>query len=86
MQGFRTSLIKIWVKFRFKVFRLLSIILLGREGAQSVVGLSVLFDLEFANSKDVRNRIADRKLLSEATVQTYNCSKVPECWRVMFSR
>ena len=86
MQRFSTGLIRLWVKFRFKVFRLLSIILLGREGAQSVVGLSVFFDLEFANSKDVRNRIVDRKLLSEATVQTYNCAKVPECWRVMFSR
>ena len=77
---------RLWAKLRFKCFRLVSILLLGREGAQSIVGSSVLFDLEFANTQAVRDRIINRKLLSDATVQKYECANVPECWQVMFSR
>ena len=80
------KLMKAWTKLRFKSFRLLSLILLGREGGQAIVGISTMSDLEFANNKSVRDMIQDRKLLSEAEVQEYNCLSVPDCWRTMFSR
>ena len=73
-------------KFRFKLFRLASLVLLGRVPGQSVIGHCTSSDLEFANSVAVRNRIKARVMLSEATVQTYEFSRVPECWKVMFLR
>lgn len=86
MQNLLKMAMRLLVKARFKVFRLFSLILLGREGGRAIVGSSVLFDLEFTNTKIVRDRILDRKLLSEAYLQTYDCAQVPECWRSMFSR
>ena len=73
-------------KLRFKIFRLMSIMLLGRECGQSIIGQCVFSDLEFANDETVRARISQRKPLSEAAVQEYNLQNVPKCWRTMFSR
>lgn len=73
-------------KFRFKLFRLMSIILLGRDGGQSVIGQCVASDLEFANTKAIRDCILERRLLSGPTIQNYNLADIPECWRAMFSR
>ena len=71
---------------RFKMFRLVSVILLGREGASVVIGQNISSDFELANKKIVRKKVGVRKLLSEATIQKYNLVNVPECWRLMFSR
>ena len=73
-------------KIRYKIFRLISLLLLGREGGQSIVGQCVSIDLEFANTEFVRKRILDRKFLSNAVVQEYNLKNVPECWKTLFSR
>ena len=73
-------------KFRFKLFRLMSIVLLGREGGQSIIGQCVSSDLEFANTKAVRDRILERRLLSDPTIQNYNITDVPKCWGAMFLR
>ena len=77
---------RMFAKFRFKLFRLISISILGREVGQSLVGQCLSSDLEFANSVEVRRRIISRTLLSEACVQKYRLANVPECWRVMYSR
>lgn len=77
---------RIVAKARFKCFRLMSIILLGREGGESIIGQCTSSDLEFSNTENVRNRILERKLLSEAGVQSYSLINVPGCWRDMFSR
>ena len=73
-------------RFRFKLFRMASLVLLGRVPGQSVIGHCTSSDLEFANSVAVRNRIKARAMLSEATLQAYEFSHVPECWKVMFLR
>ena len=80
------SLSRLVAKIRFKLFRLMSIVLLGRESGQSVIGQCVVADLEFANTEESRRRILERKLLSEACVQTYALKTVPDCWKAMFSR
>ena len=77
---------RIVAKVRFKCFRLMSILLLGREGGESIIGQCTSSDLEFANTKAVRNRILDRRLLSESAVQSYDLTNVPACWQNMFSR
>ena len=77
---------RIVAKVRFKCFRLASILLLGREGGESIIGQCASADLEFANTEAVRNRILERKLVSEASVQSYALTNVPECWQNMFSR
>ena len=77
---------RIMAKVRFKTFRLMSILLLGREGGGSIIGQCVSNDLEFANAEAVRNRILVRKLLSEVAVQNYSLEKIPTCWEAMFSR
>ena len=79
-------LARAYAKLRFKIFRLMSIMLLGRECGQSIIGQCVFSDLEFANEETVRARILQRKLLSEAAVQEYNLQNIPDCWRTMFSR
>ena len=71
---------------RFKVFRLMSLILLGKESASAVIGQCVSSDLEFSNQEAVRSRVSERKLLSEIAVQRYELTKVPACWAIMFSR
>ena len=71
---------------RFKTFRLMSIILLGKESASAVIGQCVSSDLEFSNQEAVRSRVSERKLLSEISVQRYELVKVPTCWKMMFSR
>ena len=71
---------------RFKVFRLMSIILLGKESASAVIGQCVSSDLEFSNQEVVRSRVSERKLLSKISVQRYELAKVPTCWNMMFSR
>ena len=86
MKRLWNRLSQIVVKIRFKLFRLMSIVLLGRECGQSVIGQCVVADLEFANTVAARRRILDRKLLSEACVQTYDLKSVPECWRARFAR
>lgn len=80
------SLSRLVAKIRFKLFRLMSIVLLGRESGQSVIGQCVVADLEFANTEAARRRILERRLLSEACVQNYDLKNVPDCWRAMFSR
>lgn len=77
---------RIVAKVRFKCFRLASILLLGREGGESIIGQCISSDLEFANTEKVRNRILERKLLSEASVQSCSLANVPACWQNLFSR
>ena len=86
MKRLWNRLSQIVVKIRFKLFRLMSIVLLGRECGQSVIGQCVVADLEFANTEAARRRILERSLISEACVQTYDLKDVPDCWRAMFSR
>lgn len=73
-------------KYRFKFFRLISIIVLGRNSGQSIIGDCVSYDLEFSNKKSVRDRILQRIFLSEPSVQKYRHFNVPDCWRTMYSR
>ena len=82
----RDSLSRISAKVRFKLFRLMSIIFLGREGGESVIGQCTSSDLEFANTQAVRARILERRLLNEVAVQSYDLANVPACWQSMFSR
>ena len=77
---------KFTAKVRFKMFRLISLILLGRKGGSSIIGQCVSSDIEFANTIAVRDKILERHLLSEAIVQNYNIEAVPDCWKTMFSR
>lgn len=77
---------RIVAKVRFKCFCLASIFLLGHEGGESIIGQCVSADLEFANTETVRNRVLERKLVSEAALQNYTLTNVPECWQNMFSR
>ena len=71
---------------RFKMFRLMSVILLGREGASVVIGQNISSDFELSNNKIARKRVVVREFLSDVIVQAYNLINVPECWRLMFSR
>ena len=80
------GLLGLFAKLRFKAFRLMSVFLLGRTSGQSIIGQCIQSDLEFANTEIVRDRILLRKLLSEPTVQRYNCLHVPNCWTNMYSR
>lgn len=84
--GFIGDVFRIVAKVRFKCFRLASILLLGREGGESIIGQCISSDLEFANTEKVRNRILERKLLSEASVQSCSLANVPACWQNLFSR
>ena len=86
MKRLWNRLSQIVAKIRFKLFRLMSIILLGREGGQSVISQCTSSDLEFANTTTVRERILERRLLSQPAIQNYDLVDVPECWRAMFSR
>lgn len=80
------ELSRISAKLRFKLFRFISILLLGREGGQSIIGQCISSDLEFANTKIVRDHILKRNAISGATVQNYQLEHIPECWKAMFCR
>ena len=81
-----SELSRIYAKLRFKLFRFMSIVLLGREGGQSVIGQCVSSDLEFANTETLRAHVLERRLISGAAVQDYRIENVPECWKTMFCR
>ena len=86
MKSLWNRLARAIIRIRFKLFRLMSIIFLGRECGQSIIGQCVVTDLEFANTESARRLILERKPISEACVQTYDLKDVPDCWRAMFSR
>ena len=77
---------RVVAKFRFKLFRLFSILILGRNGSGAIVGLYVCADLEFASAPSARKRILRRLILSEPCVQTFTFPEMPECWKAMFLR
>ena len=65
---------RVVAKFRFKLFRLFSILILGRNGSGAIVGLYVCADFEFASAPSARKRILRRLILSEPCVQTFEAS------------
>ena len=84
--NFMNVVSKALARIRYRCFRLLSIIFLGRDVGESLVGQCISSDLEFANTEKVRSRILVRKLVSEAALQSHALTNVPECWQIMFSR
>lgn len=81
-----STLSRIIALLRFKVFRLMSTIFIGHEGASVVIGQCISSDFELANKEIVRDRVLVRRLLSDAIVQRYDLKSVPDCWSLMFSR
>ena len=60
------------VTFRWKLFRLVSLITLGKLSGETMLGVNMLRDLDEALAEpNVRKHVLKRSLLSEASVQNY---------------